>query len=101
MTDEEIRDALRAANYNYSAAAEALGIHRSTLYDRTRANQDGLARAEDISDEELLAAHDRNGGDIQAMAREFRCSPKPLKKRLKEALARNAAGTAQKVQRSS
>jgi two-component system nitrogen regulation response regulator GlnG len=88
VTDEEIRAALRAANYNYSAAAEALGIHRSTLYERTRANQEGLARAEDISDEEILAAHERNGGDIQVMARELRCSPKPLKKRVKEALAR-------------
>jgi two-component system nitrogen regulation response regulator GlnG len=91
VTDDEIRAALRAANYNYSAAADALGIHRSTLYERTRANQDGLARAEDISDEEILAAHERNGGDIQAMARELRCSPKPLKKRLKQALARRTA----------
>jgi two-component system nitrogen regulation response regulator GlnG len=90
VTDDEIRDALRAVNYNYSAAAEALGIHRSTLYDRTRSNQDGLSRAEDISDEEVLAAYNRNGGDIQAMASELRCSPKPLKKRLKEALGRRA-----------
>jgi len=88
VTDDEIRAALRAANYVYSAAAEALGIHRGTLYDRTRANQDGLSRAEDISDEEVLAACERNDGEIQAMARELRCSPKPLKKRLKEALAR-------------
>jgi two-component system nitrogen regulation response regulator GlnG len=95
VTDEEIRDALRAASYNYSAAAEALGIHRSTLYDRTRANQDGLSRAEDISDEEVLAAYDRHGDDIQAMARELRCSPKPLKKRLKEAVARSAVQGAQ------
>lgn len=35
VTDDDIRVALRAANYNYSAAANALGIHRSTLYDRT------------------------------------------------------------------
>jgi two-component system nitrogen regulation response regulator GlnG len=88
ITDEEIRKALRAANYNYSAAAEALGIHRSTLYDRVQANPDGLASAEDLTDEVVLAAHDRHDGDIRAMARELRCSPKPLKKRLKEALGR-------------
>jgi two-component system nitrogen regulation response regulator GlnG len=88
VPDEEIRAALRAANYNYSAAAAALGISRNTLYERTRANQEGLSRAEDISDEEIFAAHDRNAGDIQAMARELRCSPKPLKKRLTQAVAR-------------
>jgi hypothetical protein len=53
VNDEQIRDALRTANYNYSAAAEALGIHRSTLYERTRANQDGSRGR--MSDEEVLA----------------------------------------------
>jgi DNA-binding NtrC family response regulator len=31
VTGEEIRAALRAANYNYSAAAEPLSVHPSTL----------------------------------------------------------------------
>jgi two-component system nitrogen regulation response regulator GlnG len=88
VTDDEIRAALHDANYNYSAASAALGISRNTIYERTRASQEGLSRAEDISDEEILAAHERNAGDIQAMARELRCSPKPLKKRLTQALSR-------------
>jgi len=44
VTDEEIRKALHAANYNYSAAADALGIHRSTLYERKRTNSEGPVR---------------------------------------------------------
>ena len=92
VTDEEIQDALLASNYNYSAAAQALGIHRSTLYDRTRANPQGLRTAGELSDEEILAAHERHGGDIAAMAKELRCSPKPLKNRLTEALERRSRG---------
>jgi two-component system nitrogen regulation response regulator GlnG len=92
VTDEEIQDALLANNYNYSAAAQALGIHRSTLYDRTRANPQGLRTAGELSDEEVLAAHERHGGDIAAMAKELRCSPKPLKNRLTEALDRRSRG---------
>jgi two-component system nitrogen regulation response regulator GlnG len=90
VTDDEIQEALLANNYNYSAAAEALGIHRSTLYDRTRANPQGLRTAAEISDDEVLDAHKRFGGDMAGMARELRCSPKPLKTRVSEALKRRS-----------
>jgi two-component system nitrogen regulation response regulator GlnG len=92
VTDEQIRDALHRHNYNFSAAAEDLGIHRSTLYDRVRANPQDVRSASDVSDAEILAAHARHGDDMAAMAAELRVSPKPLKARLTEALARRGGG---------
>jgi two-component system nitrogen regulation response regulator GlnG len=92
VTDDEIRDALRRHNFNFSAAAEDLGIHRSTLYDRVRQNPQDVRSASDLSDEEILAAHERHAGDVAAMAAELRVSPKPLKARLTEALGRRTLG---------
>jgi two-component system nitrogen regulation response regulator GlnG len=92
VSDEQIRDALRLHNYNFSAAADALGIHRSTLYDRVRANPQDVRSAPEISDDEILEAHARHGADIAAMAAELRVSPKPLRARLTEALARRDGG---------
>jgi two-component system nitrogen regulation response regulator GlnG len=88
VSDEQIREALRRHNYNFSAAAEELGIHRSTLYDRVRQNPQDVRSASSVPDEELLAANERHTGDIAAMAAELRVSPKPLKARLTEVLAR-------------
>jgi two-component system nitrogen regulation response regulator GlnG len=88
VSDEQIRDALRRHNYNFSAAADELGIHRSTLYDRVRENPQGVRTAASLSEEELLAAHQKHAGDVPAMAAELRVSPKPLKARLTEMLAR-------------
>jgi two-component system nitrogen regulation response regulator GlnG len=88
VSDEQIREALRKNNYNFSAAADELGIHRSTLYDRVRQNPQDVRSASEISDDELLESHARHGADIAAMAAELRASPKPLKARLTEALAR-------------
>jgi two-component system nitrogen regulation response regulator GlnG len=88
VSDQEIQEALQRRNYNFSAAAEALGIHRSTLYDRVRANPQGVRSASEISDGEILESHDRHKGEIAAMAAELHVSPKPLKARLTDALAR-------------
>jgi transcriptional regulator of acetoin/glycerol metabolism len=88
VTDDEIRAALRRQNYNFSAAADALGIHRSTLYDRVRDNLQDVRSASDLADQEILDCHDRHQGDIAAMAAELHVSRKPLKARLTVALAR-------------
>jgi two-component system nitrogen regulation response regulator GlnG len=88
VSDAEIHEALQRRNYNFSAAADALGIHRSTLYERVRANPQGVRSASEIADREILESHDRHEGDIAAMAAELHVSPKPLKARLTDALAR-------------
>jgi two-component system nitrogen regulation response regulator GlnG len=88
VTDEQIHEALRRHNYNFSAAADDLGIHRSTLYDRVRQNPMDVRSADDLSEAEILEAHGKHGGDMAAMAAELRVSPKPLKARLARLLAR-------------
>jgi AraC-like DNA-binding protein len=86
VTDDEIRRALVDCNYNQSAAAKALGINRSSLYERIQDNPLFLRAADQIGEDELLAAHALHAGDVAAMARELRCSPKPLKKRISDVL---------------
>jgi len=86
VTDDEIRRALVDCNYNQSAAAKALGINRSSLYERIQDNPLFLRAADQIGEDELLAAHALYAGDVAAMARELRCSPKPLKKRISDVL---------------
>jgi two-component system nitrogen regulation response regulator GlnG len=88
VTEEAIQEALQRHNYNLSAAAAALGIHRSTLYEKIRNNPHFVRSASDLSDIEVLECHARHRGDLAAMAAELRVSPKPLAARLKEALAR-------------
>lgn len=88
VTDEAIQEALRQHNYNFAAAATALGINRSTLYQRTRSNGIDVRSASTLTDDEILASHARHGGDISAIARELRVSPKPLKVRLNGLLRR-------------
>jgi two-component system nitrogen regulation response regulator GlnG len=92
VTDEEIWDALVTHDFNHAAAAEALGIHRSTLYERLEANPQGLRTAAQLTDDEILRAFERHGKDITAMARELHCSPKPLKSRLTAALKSRPKG---------
>jgi two-component system nitrogen regulation response regulator GlnG len=88
VTDDQIREALRGHHYNVSAAADALGIQRSTLYDRARRGGDFVRSADDLSDDELIAAYDRHRGQIGAIATELRVPPKPLRTRLTVVLAR-------------
>ena len=85
-TDAEIQQALRGNAYNLAAAASELGIHRSTLYDRMEKIPGAVRSAGDVSDGDVLEAHARHGGDINAMATAMRIPPKPLKTRVDEVL---------------
>jgi two-component system, NtrC family, nitrogen regulation response regulator GlnG len=88
VTDDQIEAALASHNYNYSAAAAALGVSRNTLYERVRANPRGVRKAADLSDTEILDCHARHRGDVAAMAAELRVSPKPLAARVARARVR-------------
>ena len=85
-TSEEIAESLKRSNYNMAAAALALGINRSTLYEWIRKNAGVVRAAEELTETEVLAAHDRHGGDVAAMAADLRVSPKPLKARVTKML---------------
>jgi hypothetical protein len=82
VTDAAIQDALRIQNYNFAAAAAALGINRSTLYERTRNDGIDVRNANSLADDEILDSHTRRGGNIVAMAKELRVSPQSLKARV-------------------
>jgi two-component system nitrogen regulation response regulator GlnG len=88
ITDDEIQAALKRHNFNFAAAADDLGINRSTLYDRIRRNPGGVRSATELSDAEILESHGRHAGDVAAMAAELRVSRKKLAARLREALGR-------------
>ena len=85
-TSEEIAETLKRNNYNMVAAALALGINRSTLYEWIRKNAGVVRSVEELTEAEVLAAHDRHGGNVAAMAVELRVSPKPLKARITKML---------------
>jgi two-component system nitrogen regulation response regulator GlnG len=85
-TDDEIRAALRQHHNNVSPAAKQLGISRPTLYERARGELALLRSIDDLTNEEILDAHARHRGDLDAMAVELGVSPKPLKARLAAAL---------------
>jgi transposase-like protein len=86
VTDTEIGEALLRNNYNVAATATSVGIHRSTLYDWMGRNPGAIRPANDLTDDEIVAAYDRHGGDIAVMATELRVPPKRLKARVTEAL---------------
>jgi two-component system, NtrC family, nitrogen regulation response regulator GlnG len=87
-TDEEIKAVLRQHNNNVAAAAKALGIHRSTLYERARLEPSLMRGVESLTDQQVLEACERHQGDVAKMAGELGVSAKPLKTRLDAALRR-------------
>jgi two-component system nitrogen regulation response regulator GlnG len=88
VTDDDIQAALKLHNFNFAAAADDLGINRTTLYDRIRKNPQGVRNARDLSDAEILQSHRRHAGNVEAMAAELRVSRKKLAARVREALGR-------------
>ncbi|MEP6654274.1 MAG: sigma-54 dependent transcriptional regulator [Myxococcales bacterium] len=84
--DEDVGAALLRNNYNMAATAASLGINRSTLYDWIRRNPGVTRPVDDLTDQEVVDAYHRYGGDTAAMAAALRVPPKRLKRRLTEAL---------------
>jgi two-component system, NtrC family, nitrogen regulation response regulator GlnG len=78
---EELVAVLEAHRFHLKAAAEALGISRTTLYQRITAAAD-LHLASDLADSEIAAARAHCGGDLDATAAELRVSADALRRRL-------------------
>ena len=75
--------ALRAHRWNLKETAAALGIARTSLYillDRSPR----VRPASEVPPEEVRQAHERCGGDVQAMAAELEVSQRALRQRLKD-----------------
>jgi two-component system, NtrC family, nitrogen regulation response regulator GlnG len=83
ISEEELRDALRANRWNLKAAAAALGIARTSLYILLDQSPHVRAAA-DVPPEEVRAAFARCGGDVAETAAALEVSERALRQRLKD-----------------
>jgi len=83
ITDDELMAVLRASRWNLAEAAGRLRVSRTSLYALV-ARHGGIRKAADLSREEIAAALERSGGDLEAAADALGVSPHGLKIRRTE-----------------
>lgn len=83
ISEDELVAALRAARFRPHAAAQRLGIPRSSIYDLI-ARSRYLRTAADLSREEIATAAAKNGGHIEAMAALLEVSASALRRRMRQ-----------------
>jgi two-component system nitrogen regulation response regulator GlnG len=80
-SEEEILAALRANRWRIQRAAVQLGISRGSLYERIERSSK-IRKAVDLSPREIEEAHQRCGGDLDAMAEILEVSRRGLRRRM-------------------
>ncbi|WP_434386320.1 sigma 54-interacting transcriptional regulator [Melittangium boletus] len=83
IPEEELLATLRACEWDFQAAADRLGIHRTSIYHRIERGT-LLRTAGELGVEELTRCHRECGGDLDAMVRRLEVSRRALGRRLKE-----------------
>ncbi|HVE85362.1 MAG TPA: sigma 54-interacting transcriptional regulator [Myxococcales bacterium] len=83
VTEEEMRAALAAEEWDLKAAADRLGVPRSSMYDII-ARMPGIKTAGALTAEEITRAHAECRGDLDEMARRLEVSRRALRRRVKE-----------------
>ena len=83
ISEEELIAALRSHRWNLKAAADALGVARTSLY-LLLERSPSVRPAAEIPPEEVRRAWERCGGDLEAMAGELEVSERALRQRLKD-----------------
>ncbi|MBN1210897.1 MAG: sigma-54-dependent Fis family transcriptional regulator [Myxococcaceae bacterium] len=83
ITEPELLAALRENGWDFQAAADRLGIHRTSIYDLIERSP-SLRTAGDLSVEEITRCHHECRGDLDAMVRRLEVSKKALGRRIKE-----------------
>jgi two-component system, NtrC family, nitrogen regulation response regulator GlnG len=78
----ELERMLEGMSFNQAELARRLGVPYATLDRWLR--EVGVVRPKDLTREEIVASWQQTGGDVAAMARVLRVSPKGLKQRLTE-----------------
>jgi two-component system, NtrC family, nitrogen regulation response regulator GlnG len=78
-----VRSALAAEQWDLKAAADQLGVPRSSMYDII-ARYPGIRTAGALSTEEITRAHQESGGDLDEMSRKLEVSKRALRRRVKE-----------------
>ena len=83
MTEDELVTAMRAADWDLKAAADLLGIPRSSVYDLI-ARSGRLRTAGDLTAEEITACFHACDGDLDAMVQRLEVSRRALQRRVRE-----------------
>ena len=83
VSEEELLAALRSHRWNLKAAADALGVARTSLY-LLLERSPNVRPAAEIPPEEIRQAWERCGGDLEAMAGGLEVSARALRQRLKD-----------------
>ena len=83
VSEEELMAALRSHRWNLKAAADALGVARTSLY-LLLERSPSVRPAAEIPPEEIRQAWERCGGDLEAAAGELEVSARALRQRLKD-----------------
>jgi two-component system nitrogen regulation response regulator GlnG len=81
VKEEELLAALRENRWRLQPAAAALGISRSSLYDRIDRSAN-IRKAVDLGREEIEASFQRCAGDLDAMVEELEVSKKGLQRQM-------------------
>jgi two-component system, NtrC family, nitrogen regulation response regulator GlnG len=79
--DDELCAALARSDYDVGAAAEVLGVARSTVYELVKKSASARTSA-DLGADEIRAALEQAGGDAVAAARTLRVSSRALQLRM-------------------
>jgi two-component system nitrogen regulation response regulator GlnG len=83
ITETELLGALRESRWDLQAAADRLGIHRTSIYDLIERSPN-LRTAGDLSVEELTRCFQECRGDLDVMAQRLEVSKRALGRRIKE-----------------
>jgi two-component system nitrogen regulation response regulator GlnG len=83
VTEVEVRAALAAEQWDLKAAADRLGVPRSSMYDII-ARYPGIRTAGALTTEEIGRAHRECKGNLEEMSRKLEVSKRALQRRVKE-----------------
>jgi two-component system nitrogen regulation response regulator GlnG len=81
ISEEELLAALRANRFRLQPTAAALGVSRPSLYDRIDRSSK-VRKAVDLSQAEIVAAHEQCSGNLDAMVELLEVSRKGLRRRM-------------------
>jgi two-component system nitrogen regulation response regulator GlnG len=83
VSEDELLAALREHRWELKAAAKALGIARTSLYDLLRRSS-RIRSAADVPAEEIRGSFERHAGEVEAMVEDLEISERALRQRLKD-----------------
>jgi DNA-binding XRE family transcriptional regulator len=85
ISPDNLMETLRAHRWSPGAAAAALGISRTTLYQLIEKHPQ-IRTANSIPEKEILRCHEETKGDLALMSERLRVSPRGLQHRLRQLL---------------